>query len=116
MPIRSRGDIAGSNDVMDPGHKGPVMAYLKKVSDATKDGGGTDTVINKGGNQQIKIPDCIEDGRYLLRAEMIALHGARSANGARLYSNDPGLLIDIYNKPPGTSNPYKIPGPPVFTC
>ncbi|KAI2780461.1 hypothetical protein F4815DRAFT_445394 [Daldinia loculata] len=31
-------------------------------------------------------------------------------------SNDPGLLIDIYNKPPGTSSPYKIPGPSVFTC
>ncbi|XDG06268.1 hypothetical protein ABKA04_005883 [Annulohypoxylon sp. FPYF3050] len=152
---------AGANDVMDPGHKGPVMAYLKKVSDATKDSGvgngwfkiqeegysngkwGTDTVINNGGNQQIKIPECIEDGQYLLRAEMIALHGARSVNGAQLYmecaqinvtggkasktpstssipgiykSNDPGLLIDIYSKPPGTSNPYKIPGPSVFTC
>lgn len=95
--------IAGANDVMDPGHKGPVMAYLKKVSDATKDSGvgngwfkiqeegfsngkwGTDTVINSGGNQQIKIPDCIEDGQYLLRAEMVALHGARSTNGAQLY-------------------------------
>lgn len=152
---------SGANDVMDPGHKGPVMAYLKKVSDATKDSGvgsgwfkiqeegysngkwGTDNVINNGGNQQIKIPECIEDGQYLLRAEMIALHGARSVNGAQLYmecaqinvtggkatkkpstssipgiykSNDPGLLIDIYSKPPGTSNPYKIPGPSVFTC
>ncbi|KAI8965341.1 lytic polysaccharide monooxygenase [Daldinia sp. FL1419] len=152
---------SGANDVMDPGHKGPVMAYLKKVSDATKDSGvgdgwfkiqeegysngkwGTDTVINNGGNQQIKIPECIEDGQYLLRAEMIALHGARSPNGAQLYmecaqinvtggkatkkpttasipgiykSNDPGLLIDIYNKPPGTSSPYQIPGPAVFTC
>ncbi|OTB01907.1 glycoside hydrolase family 61 protein [Hypoxylon sp. CI-4A] len=151
-----------SNDVMDPGHKGPVMAYLKKVSDATKDSGvgdgwfkiqeegygsggkwGTDTVINNGGNQVIQIPECIEDGQYLLRAEMVALHGARSVNGAQLYmecaqinvtggkatkkpttasipgiykSNDPGLLIDIYGKPPGTSNPYKIPGPAVFTC
>ncbi|KAH8165870.1 hypothetical protein CIB48_g2385 [Xylaria polymorpha] len=146
--------IAGSNDVMDPGHKGPVMAYLKKVTDATQDSGvgngwfkiqeagfsngvwGTDTVINSGGNQQIRIPECIEDGQYLLRAEMVALHGARSVNGAQLYmecaqinitggkatkkptttsipgiykSNDPGLLIDIYNKPPSGSNPYKIP-------
>jgi hypothetical protein len=46
---------------------------------------GTDTVINSGGNQQIHIPECIEDGQYLLRAEMIALHGARTANGAQLY-------------------------------
>ncbi|KAK7751760.1 hypothetical protein SLS62_006245 [Diatrype stigma] len=152
---------SGPNDVMDPGHKGPVMAYLKKVSDATSDSGvgdgwfkiqeegfsngiwGTDTVINNQGNQAIQIPECIEDGEYLLRAEMIALHGARSTNGAQLYmecaqiritggagtkkaetssipgiyrSNDPGLLLDIYNSPPSTSNPYKIPGPEMFTC
>ncbi|KAI0867972.1 glycoside hydrolase family 61 protein [Hypoxylon argillaceum] len=152
---------SGANDVMDPGHKGPVMAYLKKVTDATKDTGvgngwfkiqeagfsngvwGTDTVINSGGNQQIHIPECIEDGQYLLRAEMVALHGARSINGAQLYmecaqinitggkatkqpttasipgiykSNDPGLLIDIYGKPPSSTNPYKIPGPALFTC
>ncbi|KAI1499841.1 lytic polysaccharide monooxygenase [Biscogniauxia marginata] len=152
---------SGPNDVMDPGHKGPVMAYLKKVADATTDPGtgdgwfkiqesgfsngvwGTDTVINNGGNQEIKIPECIEDGQYLLRAEMIALHGARSTNGAQLYmecaqinvsggtgskkpttasipgiykSNDPGLLIDIYSKPPSSSSPYKIPGPELFTC
>lgn len=46
---------------------------------------GTDTVINNKGNQVIHIPECIEDGQYLLRAEMIALHGARSVNGAQLY-------------------------------
>ncbi|ORY61427.1 glycoside hydrolase [Pseudomassariella vexata] len=146
---------SGANDVMDAGHKGPVMAYLKKVTDAKSDSGvgngwfkiqeagwsngvwGTDTVVNSGGNQAIKIPDCIENGQYLLRAEMIALHGARSAGGAQLYmecaqinvtggtgtknpttasipgiykSNDPGLLIDIYNHPPSSTNPYKIPG------
>lgn len=90
---------------MDSGHKGPVMAYLKKVTDATKDSGvgagwfkimehgyssstgvwGTDTVINNAGKQVITIPECIEDGQYLLRAEMIALHGARATNGAQLY-------------------------------
>lgn len=46
---------------------------------------GTDTVINNKGNQVINIPKCIEDGQYLLRAEMIALHGARDVNGAQLY-------------------------------
>ncbi|TVY82687.1 putative endo-beta-1,4-glucanase D [Lachnellula suecica] len=30
---------SGSNDVIDPSHKGPVMAYLKKVSSATSDPG-----------------------------------------------------------------------------
>lgn len=46
---------------------------------------GTDTVIKNKGNQAIHIPACIEDGQYLLRAEMIALHGARAVNGAQLY-------------------------------
>ena len=94
---------------------------------------GTDTVINNAGKQVITIPDCLEDGEYLLRAEMIALHGARSVNGAQLYmecaqinvtggkgtskpttysipgiykSSDPGLLINIYPM----KGEYTIPG------
>lgn len=135
------------------------MAYMKKVTDATKDSGvgngwfkimeqgynsgsgvwGTDTVIKNAGKQVINIPDCLEDGQYLLRAEMIALHGARSVNGAQLYmecaqinvtggkaaqkpttysipgiykSSDPGLLINIYPM----KGEYTIPGPRPFTC
>jgi hypothetical protein len=30
---------SGANDVIDSSHKGPVMAYLKKVSDAKSDSG-----------------------------------------------------------------------------
>jgi hypothetical protein len=30
---------SGSNDVIDSSHKGPVMAYMKKVSDAKTDSG-----------------------------------------------------------------------------
>jgi len=79
------------------------MAYLKKVPDAKKDSGvgngwfkiqeggytngkwATNVVIENKGNQVINIPSCIENGQYLLRAEMVALHGARSTNGAQLY-------------------------------
>ncbi|KAK0644411.1 glycoside hydrolase family 61 protein [Cercophora newfieldiana] len=150
---------SGPNDVMDPGHKGPVMAYLKKVTNAKTDSGvgdgwfkiqeggysngkwATNTVIDNKGNQIIPIPKCIPDGQYLLRAEMVALHGARSSGGAQLYmecaqieitggtgtakpktysipgvykANDPGLLIDIYSMK--TTSNYVIPGPPLFTC
>ncbi|KAK5661622.1 hypothetical protein OQA88_9722 [Cercophora sp. LCS_1] len=135
------------------------MAYLKKVTDAKTDPGvgngwfkiqhgglsggkwATNVVIDNKGNQVIHIPKCIANGQYLLRAEMVALHGARSTNGAQLYmecaqieitggdgtanpktysipgiykSNDPGLLIDIYSMKP-TAN-YVIPGPELFTC
>ncbi|KAK4447929.1 family 61 glycosyl hydrolase [Podospora aff. communis PSN243] len=150
---------SGPNDVMDPGHKGPVMAYLKKVANAKTDSGvgdgwfkiqeggysngkwATNTVIDNKGIQVIHIPECIADGQYLLRAEMVALHGARSNGGAQLYmecaqieisggtgsikpktysipgiykSNDPGLLIDIYSMKP--TSKYVIPGPPLFAC
>jgi hypothetical protein len=33
----------------------------------------------------LQIPACIEDGQYLLRPEMLALHGARSTGGAQFY-------------------------------
>jgi len=151
---------SGSNDVVDPSHKGPVIAYLKKVSDATTDvgyGSGwfkiseagltnvasqdwavTDLIAN-GGIQNIPIPSCIASGQYLLRAELIALHGASSAGGAQFYmecaqinvtggsgskspatvsfpgaykSSDPGITINIYQ----TLSSYTIPGPAVFTC
>ncbi|KAI4602489.1 hypothetical protein KJ359_009733 [Pestalotiopsis sp. 9143b] len=150
---------SGADDVMDASHLGPTMAYLKKVDDATTDSGigdgwfkivedgynsgvwGTSNVINNAGEQTIPIPSCIEDGQYLLRAEMIALHAASSTGGAQLYmecaqinisggtatvspttysipgiyaADDPGLLINIYSMT--SSSTYTIPGPDPFTC
>jgi len=150
---------SGSDDVIDPSHKGPVMAYLKKVSSATSDAGtgdgwfkisesglnlgtgkwATEDLIAALGEQAIPIPSCIASGQYLLRAELIALHGASSSGGAQFYlecaqinitggsgsktpstvsfpgaykATDPGILINIY----GTLTSYTIPGPSVFTC
>ncbi|KAI0024208.1 glycoside hydrolase family 61 protein [Xylariomycetidae sp. FL0641] len=148
---------AGTDDVIDSSHKGPTIAYLRKVSDATQDSGvgdgwfkiqedglssgkwGTENLISNAGEQTIHIPDCIEDGQYLLRAELIALHGASSPGGAQFYmecaqievtggkaskkpatvsipgaykKNDPGVVINIYQN----LNSYQVPGPDVFTC
>ncbi|RAL62075.1 hypothetical protein DID88_002561 [Monilinia fructigena] len=97
-----------SNDatyVLDPSHLGPVMAYMKKVTDATTDvgygagwfkiseqglnvatqGWATTDLINNAGVQSITIPGCIANGQYLLRAELIALHAASGTQGAQLY-------------------------------
>jgi len=151
---------SGSNDVVDPSHKGPVIAYMKKVSDSTTDVGygsgwfkvyeagltnvasqdwAVTDLIAAGGVQQIQIPSCIASGQYLLRAELIALHGASSSGGAQFYmecaqinvvggtgakspatvslpgaysASDPGILINIYQ----TLSSYTIPGPAKFTC
>ena len=50
---------------------------------------GTEKVIKNSGKHVIHIPDCIANGQYLLRPEMIALHGARTPGGAQLYVGDP---------------------------
>jgi len=92
--------------VIDPSHKGPVMAYMKKVTDAVTDVGygsgwfkvseagltnvatqdwATTDLIAAAGVQNITIPACIANGQYLLRAEIIALHAANSAGGAQFY-------------------------------
>ncbi|KAG9236403.1 putative endo-beta-1,4-glucanase D [Amylocarpus encephaloides] len=153
---------SGPNDIIDAGHSGPVMAYLKKVSNAATDPGygsgwfkiseaglmdaaskrwAVNDLIKALGEQSIEIPSCIASGQYLLRAEIIALHGARSNAGAQFYmecaqinitggsgsktpatvslpgaykANDPGVLVNIYTTP--TISQYKIPGPPVFKC
>lgn len=145
--------------VIDPSHLGPVMAYMKKVTDATTDVGygtgwfkiseaglnvakddwATTDLIAAAGYQSIPIPSCIENGQYLLRAELIALHAASGVEGAQLYmecaqinvsggtaaatpstvsfpgayaQDDPGILIDIYT----TLTTYEIPGPTPFVC
>ncbi|KUJ18963.1 uncharacterized protein LY89DRAFT_582205 [Mollisia scopiformis] len=145
--------------VIDPSHKGPVMAYMKKVTNATSDVGygdgwfkiseaglnvatqdwATTDLIANAGVQNIQIPSCIENGQYLLRAELIALHAASSYPGAQLYmecaqinvsggsgtatpstvsfpgtyaGTDPGILINIYQ----TLTTYQIPGPTPLVC
>jgi len=151
---------SGPNDVIDSSHKGPVMAYMKKVTDPLTDPGygsgwfkiseagltnvasqtwATQELMSNGGLQTITIPSCIAPGKYLLRPELIALHGASSSGGAQFYmecaqinviggtgaktpatvslpgaykATDPGILINIYK----TLSSYTVPGPEVFTC
>jgi lytic cellulose monooxygenase (C1-hydroxylating) len=87
--------------VIDAGHKGPVLAYMAKVASATgpapqqgwfkiyhdgltSDGKwAVDRLIAKKGRVDVKIPTCLQDGDYLLRGELIALHGAGGQGGAR---------------------------------
>ncbi|KAG8972167.1 hypothetical protein FRC05_010336 [Tulasnella sp. 425] len=145
-------------DPIDSSHKGPIMAYLAKVDSALtttvtglqwfkiwEDGfhsDGTwavDTMITNKGLVNFTIPTCIPSGNYLLRVELIALHGASVYPGAQFYmecaqinitgggsaspstvsfpgtyqGTDPGITINIYY--PAVTN-YTIPGPRPFTC
>jgi len=153
------GAVSGdSADPIDPSHKGPVIVYLAQIPSATQtsvtglkwfkiyqDGltpsdqswGVTRLIANKG-KVSFTIPSCIAAGNYLLRAEIIALHGAESYPGAQFYmecaqlkitgggskspatvsfpgaysGSDPGIKINIYQ----TLSSYTVPGPAVFTC
>lgn len=118
---------SGADDVIDASHLGPTLAYLKKVDDATTAEGsgdgwfkiqqdglsngvwGTTRVINNEGGQPIHIPECIEPGQYLLRAEMIALHAASSYPGAQLYMECAQIEV-VGSTGAKTPQTYSIPG------
>ncbi|KAF3902465.1 Endoglucanase-4 [Orbilia brochopaga] len=152
-------DPNDASDPVDPSHKGPIMVYLAKVDNAlttTVTGlkwfkiyeDGLDVASNTWavdkfyaakGFVDFKVPTCIAPGNYLLRGELIALHGASSYPGAQFYlscaqinivgggstspptvnfpgaysGSDPGVLVNIYYPPLST---YVIPGPRPFTC
>ncbi|KLO15958.1 glycoside hydrolase family 61 protein I [Schizopora paradoxa] len=151
-------DPSDSQDPIDPSHHGPVMTYLAQVPNATQttvtglqwfkiweDGfqasdqsWGVDRMITNKGKVTFTIPSCIPSGQYLMRHELIALHGAESYPGAQFYmecaqlqitgggstmpatvsfpgaykGSDPGITINIYQH----LNNYTVPGPSVFSC
>jgi len=146
------------SDPVDPGHVGPTLAYMAKVDDARtekvtglkwfkvhEDGldaklqWGVSRMYKNRGKVSFKVPSCIQSGQYLLRGELIALHGAGSLRGSQFYmecaqmnvlgggkanpptvsfpgaykQNDPGILFQLYYPAPKT---YIVPGPKVFKC
>lgn len=107
---------------------------------------GVDTMINNGGWYYFNLPQCIADGQYLMRVELLALHSAGNYRGAQFYQscaqinvsgggsftpsqtvsfpgaysqNDPGILVNIYGltgQPDNGGKPYQAPGPAPITC
>ncbi|TFK26937.1 endoglucanase II [Coprinopsis marcescibilis] len=162
------GGAQGPNDPDHPiakSHKGPAIVYLAKVDNAAtanarglkwfkiaEDGldtrtgtWGVDRMISNNGWQYFNMPTCVAPGHYLMRVELIALHGAYSAGGAQYYmecaqinvtgggtstgtdlvnfpgayqANHPGITINIYDNsvPNNGGKPYSIPGPSVLQC
>jgi len=137
---------AATDDIVDPTHEGPIIVYLAKSETGAgnvwfkiyEDGytngkWAVDRLIANKGRVDVTLPSDIAPGNYLLRAELIALHGAYALNGVQpyvgcveltisgsgkanpsgvafpgYYSNtDPGMLFDLY----GSFTSYPIPGP-----
>ncbi|KAG7101017.1 endo-beta-1 like protein [Verticillium longisporum] len=161
------GGPQGSNDPDHPiaaSHKGPIMVYLAKVANAASasstglqwfkvaenglSGGkwAVDTMISNAGWYYFDLPTCVAPGDYLMRVELLALHGASVRGEAQFYfecaqirvtgsgtntgsnfvsfpgaysATDPGVLISIYGntgQPDNGGRTYAIPGPRPITC
>jgi len=141
-------------------HKGPIIDYLASckgacstvdkttleffkiaeqglISDTTAPGTwAADKLMSNNNTWVITIPTGIASGPYVLRHEIIALHGAGSTDGAQNYpqcinlevtgggsdapagilgealykETDPGILVNIYT----TGLSYTIPGPALY--
>ncbi|KAI9141184.1 glycosyl hydrolase family 61-domain-containing protein [Paraphysoderma sedebokerense] len=72
--------------IVHKSHRGPCSVYLSKAD-------ASDELIAAHGKLSIQIPSCLQDGRYVFRTEIIALHEAfktiqeRPDLGAQLYVN-----------------------------
>lgn len=142
-------------------HKGPVIDYLAKCPGNCEDVDKTqleffkigaiglidmslqsgkwaaDVLISNGYTWTVQIPSSLAPGNYVLRHEIIALHGSGQVNGAQNYpqcfnlkvtgggslepsgvkgtalykSTDPGILFNLYTTPLS----YTMPGPTIVT-
>ncbi|KAH7312669.1 endoglucanase-4 [Stachybotrys elegans] len=134
-------------------HKGPIINYISpysssvsnlrwsKISQAAIVSGQTwvtDTLIANNFTSITTIPRNLRPGDYVIRHEIIALHGASSDNGAQLYPqclnirvggsgsvapsagvsgpslytrSDPGIRFNLYT----SYTSYHFPGPAVWT-
>ncbi|KAI1812778.1 carbohydrate-binding module family 1 protein [Poronia punctata] len=158
------GDRSCSSEAIGGDHHGPVQVYMAAVSDAASadptsaswfkvfadtwapsgSGGagdddywGTKDMNNCCGRMDVKVPEDIAPGDYLLRAEVAALHVAGSSGGAQFYmtcyqltvdgsgsatpegvkfpgaysASDPGILVNIH----AALETYEAPGPTVYS-
>ncbi|KAK8220699.1 endoglucanase-4 [Phyllosticta capitalensis] len=160
---------AGSNVTLEwtewpESHHGPVISYLANckgncttvdkttlewvkidaaglIDDSSVPGTwASDELISNNNSWVTTIPSSIAAGNYVLRNEIIALHGAESKDGAQNYpqcinleitgsgtddlstggtlgtklytETDPGILVNIY----ASLSTYVIPGPTLYTA
>ncbi|KNG80785.1 putative endoglucanase-4 precursor [Aspergillus nomiae NRRL 13137] len=161
-PVAPGGTVKMTWNTWPDDHHGPVVTYLAKCSGSCSDvdktsleffkidAGGliddtdipgtwaSDQLIDDSYSRSITIPTDIEAGYYVLRHEIIALHGAEDLDGAQNYpqcinlqvtgsgtaapsgtlgtalykDTDPGIYVDIWQ----SLSSYTIPGPSLYTA
>ncbi|EKD12576.1 hypothetical protein MBM_09145 [Drepanopeziza brunnea f. sp. 'multigermtubi' MB_m1] len=153
IPVAAGGEVSMRWNTWPESHKGPVLWYMAncggscttvdkttleffKIAEAGLEGGvwATDAMMANGLTASVTIPAGIAAGNYVIRHELIALHGAGGEGGAQSYpqcvnlevtgggsdnppgvlgtalytSTDPGILFSL------AESTYPIPGPPVY--
>ncbi|KAK6225527.1 endoglucanase II (glycosyl hydrolase family 61) [Colletotrichum tabaci] len=123
------------NDVdnpIAPSHKGPIMVYLAKVDDAVSanrnpkgaldwfkisekglgDDGvwAVDELIADDGWYNFTVPSCVAPGQYLMRVEILALHGAYDQGGAQFYMGCAQIRVDGAGNGKPPSELVRFPG------
>ncbi|KAJ2900224.1 hypothetical protein IWW38_000644 [Coemansia aciculifera] len=109
------------DNMVSPSHRGPCMIYLGKITPNpddiqwfkiyhmgfNKDSNKwcSDVARDNHGKVDIVIPKDLEDGKYILRTELLALHKAALPMGAQFYPNC--VHIDIT----GSNNKFLTPPP-----
>ncbi|KAJ2900225.1 hypothetical protein IWW38_000645 [Coemansia aciculifera] len=109
------------DNMVSPSHRGPCMIYLGKVTPSPDDiqwfkiyelGFNKETNLwcsdvarNNHGKVDVVIPKDLEDGNYLLRTELLALHKAAAPMGAQFYPNCVQITIT------GSNNKFLTPPP-----
>lgn len=154
--VRAGDKILLQWDTWPDSHKGPVLDYLARcegncesvdktalrffkigqgsyISGAAPGHWAADVLIDNGFSWVVQIPEDVAPGNYVLRHEIIALHGSPNPNGAQAYpqcfnleisgsgsrqpagvagtalyeAGDPGIRFPLYNEPIN----YPVPGP-----
>ena len=161
-PVAPGGSVKLTWNTWPDDHHGPVITYMANcngncsevdkttleffkidagglISDTTVPGTwASDELIEDSYSRTVTVPTDIEAGDYVLRHEIIALHGAEDLDGAQNYpqcinlkvtgsgtatpsgtlgtalykDTDPGIYVDIWN----TLSTYIIPGPTLYTA
>ncbi|KAG9255499.1 family 61 glycosyl hydrolase [Emericellopsis atlantica] len=152
IPVQAGQTVTLQWNTWPDSHKGPVIDYLAscgsgsctnvnkqslqffKIAEKGLNNGvwAADELMRNGNRWSVTIPSDIAAGNYVLRHEIIALHGASNPNGAQLYpqcinfqvsgggsarpsgvpgtslykATDPGILFNMYG-----ATSYPIPGP-----
>lgn len=80
--------------------------------DSSKGQWAADALRENGNSWLVQIPPDLAPGNYVLRHEIIALHGASSPNGAQAYPQ----CINLRVTGSGTNQPSGVPGTSLYTA